>query len=269
VSAIIELADVFFAYGEGPDALRGVSLRVGAGDYAILAGVNGSGKTTLLKMLIGLLRPDRGVVRVNGRDAAALSVGELARTVGFSFQQPERQLFCASVREEIAFGPRNFGLDGHELRARVDSVMARFGLEAHADAPPAVLSFSLRRLTALASVAALGAPVLVLDEPLAGLDGRWRGRVLDWLDAHQREGGTVLLVTHRLDEAYRADRLIVMSAGRVFADGAPGEVFADPDTIGAAGLRLPFAVALSHVLGIAPPALTVDALASALAEAVP
>ncbi len=260
----IELRDVSFTYPGGHQALCGVSLTLGAGEWVTLMGANGSGKSTLLKLLIGLLRPTTGHVKVMGRDAGALSVGELARYIGFAFQSPERQLFSATVREEIAFGPRNLGLSGYELEKRVSDVLAGFGLEALAEYPPAVLSFGLRRLVALASIAALGAPILALDEPFVGLDGRWQGRILGWLERHRASGGSVLLATHRMDLAVRADRVVVLKGGRLIMEGTPGDVFRRAETLVSADLDVPPSVELSRRFGIEPPALTIEELAETL-----
>jgi energy-coupling factor transporter ATP-binding protein EcfA2 len=168
------------------------------------------------------------------------------------------------VHDEIAFGPRNLGLRGTALQARVDETLDQFGLAAQADHPPAVLSFAVRRLVALASIAALHAPILALDEPLVGLDGLWRRRVIAWLNAHQAAGGTTLMVTHHLRLSAKTARVLVMHDGCIRADGPPQEVFAQPDVLAAAGLAEPFSVALGRALGLPQPALRIRDLAAAL-----
>jgi len=260
----IRFDGVRFAYPGGPLVLRDINLVVPAGQFVALVGVNGSGKTTLLSHLIGLLRPTQGRVHILGDDAAELSVGALARRVGFAFQKPEQQLFSATVQEEIAFGPRNLGLHGADLRARVEETLAAFGLTELAGHPPAVLSFSQRRLVALASIAALKTPILALDEPLAGLDGLWRRRAIAWMNDHHAAGGTVMLITHHMRLAAKADRVLVMYRGRITADGAPADVFARPETLAAAGLAEPFSVALGHKLGLPGPTLTIRSVLAAL-----
>ncbi len=263
----IEFEHVTFAYPNGPPVLRDVSFRIPVGQSVALVGVNGSGKTTLLRHLIGLLHPTEGRVRINGVDTAAASTGALARHVGFAFQKPEHQLFSATVREEVAFGPRNLGLRGAALRARVTETLAQFDLADLAEHPPAVLSFSLRRLIALASIAALRTPILALDEPLVGLDGLWRRRVIAWLNAHHDSGGTVLLVTHQMRLAGKAQRVLVMHEGRLTADGPPAEVFAHPEILAGAGLAEPFSVALGRALGLPGPTLLIrEVLAGLLAS---
>lgn len=265
----IQFDRVQFAYPEGPLVLRDISLSIPAGQQVALIGINGSGKSTLLRHLIGLLKPTAGRVLVNGLDTRTTPTATLARHVGYAFQKPEHQLFSSTVREEIAFGPRNLGLRGPALQARVAETLAQFELAHLAEHPPAVLSFSLRRLVALASIAALGAPILALDEPLVGLDGLWRRRVIAWLDAHHAAGGTVLLVTHQMRLAAKAERVLVMSGGRLVADGPPTEVFAHPEVLAGAGLAEPFSVALGRALGLPGPALRIRDVLAALKDRQP
>jgi energy-coupling factor transporter ATP-binding protein EcfA2 len=262
----ISLEHLSYTYPDGPQALRDVSLTIPAGQLVALVGANGSGKSTLVRHLIGLLRPAAGRVIVNGLDAAGKSVGELAHHVGFSFQQPEQQLFSPSVREEIAFGPRNLGLRGATLNARITDTLEKFGLDAYADHPPAVLSFSLRRLVALASVAALHTPILVLDEPLVGLDGLWRRRIIAWLTAHHEAGGTILMVTHHMRLAAKVERIIMLRDGQIALDQPPVDFFRNSDLLHSAGLSVPMTVALSRTLGHDVPALRVRELARRLLE---
>ncbi|GAB4573185.1 MAG: ABC transporter ATP-binding protein [Anaerolineae bacterium] len=264
---VIAFEQVSFAYGDGPLILREVSFSVPRGQAVALIGVNGSGKTTLLRHLLGLLHPTAGRVLVDGQDTRAAHTAALARVVGFAFQKPEHQLFSATVRDEIAFGPRNLGLRGAALKARVDETLEQFALTAMADHPPAVLSFSYRRLIALASIAALHTPVLALDEPLVGLDGLWRRRVIAWLNAHLEAGGTILMATHHLRLAAKMQRVMVLRRGRLVGDGPPEQIFADPDLLHSAGLLAPFSVALGRELGLPGPTLRIRDLFAALMEA--
>lgn len=264
VSYAITLDHVSYTYPDGPMALRDVSMRIPAGQFVALVGANGSGKTTLVKHLIGLLRASAGYIKINGLDTSTKSVGELAQHVGFAFQQPEQQLFSPTVRDEIAFGPRNLGLHGSTLADRVAATLDQFGLTEYADHPPAVLSFSLRRLVALASIAAFQAPILALDEPLVGLDGLWRRKVIAWLMTHHEAGGTVIMVTHHMRLAAKVDRVIMMRDGQIRLDAPPAEFFRHLDELRAAGLREPMTVTLSRELGYETPALRVRDLASRL-----
>ncbi len=260
----IQFEQVSFAYPAGPPVLRGVTFSIPAGQSVALVGVNGSGKSTLLRHLIGLAKPSSGRVWVQGMETTDASPGMLAHHVGFAFQKPEHQLFSATVREEVAFGPRNLGLRGAALAVRVAETLDQFGLADLVDNPPAVLSFSLRRLVALASIAALRAPILALDEPLVGLDGLWRRRVIAWLNAHHEASGTTLLVTHHLRLAAKAERMLVLKAGQITADGPPVEVFDRREILAEAGLPEPFSVGLGHALNLPGPTLTVRGVLQAM-----
>lgn len=258
VSPAIQISDLIFGYeGASAPVLHGLDLTIPAGQFVALTGDNGAGKTTLARHLIGLLRPTGGRVAIAGEDTAGKSIGALAQQVGFAFQNPELQIFNPSVREEVAFGPRNLGLSGPALEAAVDAALEAFGLCEVAELPPAALSFSTRRMVALASVAAMQTPILVLDEPTVGLDAAGQARVGGWLAARHRQGATVLLITHDMELAARcAQRVLVMQGGRITTDGAPKEVFARTDVLHAAGLHAPFAVRLAAALG--EPALVAD-----------
>ncbi len=253
----IQLEGLCFAYQPERPVLRDINLAIPTGQLVALTGDNGAGKTTLAKHLIGLLRPSSGQVTIGGQPANGQPVGRLARQVGFAFQNPELQIFSPTVREEIAFGPRNLGMSGAALDDAVARALRRFGLEALADHPPAALSFSARRMVALASIAAMRTPILVLDEPTVGLDAAGQARVAEWLEARRRAGVTILLITHDMELAARdADRLLVLHEGQVAADGPPEQVFAEAGVLERAGLEPPFAVRFAGALGR--PALAAD-----------
>lgn len=260
----VACTNLSYAYHPGAPVLDGITWQVPAGQFVALVGANGSGKTTLAKHLVGLLRPQRGQLTIAGQDAAQQPVGELARHVGFLFQNAERQIFSATVREEVAFGPRNLGLAGDEVARRVDQALARFELSGLAGQPPAVLSFTARGRVTLAAVAALATPILVLDEPTVGLDPHAARRLLDWLVERHRQGTTVILVTHDLAlVAAYAERMVVLHAGAILADGPPDALLADEALLARAGLEAPTLVRLAQRLGL--PATTADGLAAALA----
>ncbi len=253
----VRLEGVSFAYDPARPVLRGLDVLIPAGQFVALTGDNGAGKTTFARHLIGLLRPAQGSVEIFGEPAAGRSIGQLARQVGFAYQNPELQIFSATVREEIAFGPRNLGMEGAALEAAVEEALHRFDLSDIAAHPPAALSFSDRRMVALAAISAMQTPLLVLDEPTVGLDAAGQARVLDWLDERHRAGTTILLITHDMElAARRAERILVLDAGRILADGTPREVFSRPDVLQQAGLEPPFAVSFAGALGR--PALAAD-----------
>jgi energy-coupling factor transport system ATP-binding protein len=264
----IEIDGVCFAYEPGRPVLHGVSFSVPAGQFAVLAGDNGAGKTTLARHLVGLLRPDQGTVRLSGQETAEWAIGRMAQHVGLAFQSPEVQIFSATVRDEVSFGPRNLGLPGAALTEAVDTALAAFKLLDIADWPPASLSFSDRRLVALASIAAMQTPIIALDEPTVGLDAAGQKRVLDWLHQRHRNGATILLITHDMElAACCAERLLVLAEGRLLADGPPHAVFARPSVVEQAGLRAPFAVALAQALNWSVPRdLTPEGAARAFQE---
>lgn len=211
----------------GVRALDGVDLAIRAGERLALIGQNGSGKTTLVRHLNGLLRPSEGRVLVDGADAAALTVAQLATRVGLVFQDPDRQIFAGSVRAEVEFGPRNLGRSGSELRSAVTEALEATGLGGEVSMNPYDLGQSRRKLLALASVLSMRTPVLVLDEPTTGQDARGVERVRAVVGAVAGEGRTVIAISHDMRfVAETFDRIVVLRAGRLILDGRPDEVFA-------------------------------------------
>ena len=221
-SPAIVLRDLHFGYGDGREVLHGIDLEIPRGQFVAIVGVNGAGKSTLVRHFNGLLRPTHGQVRVMGHETTRRSSGELARDVNFLFQRPEQQLFAPTVREEVAYGARQLRLS--DVEVRVERALARFGLAARAAMPPAMLSYGAQRAVTLASLAALDAPVLVLDEPTVGLDGLGWQQLLAWFSERRTAGVTLVVVTHELTLAARADRVITMDGGRIIADGLPDVV---------------------------------------------
>ncbi len=218
----VEIRNLRFRYPNGPAVLHGLNMTIPRGQCVALVGANGAGKTTLVRHFNGLLRPSMGTVFVMGRDSASCATGQLARTVGFLFQRPEQQLFAATVREELAYGPHRLGFP--DAAARVERALTHFGLRDVAAYPPAILGYGWQRAVTLATLAALDPPILVLDEPTAGLDGRGRQQLLSWLAERRAAGTTLILVTHEMALAAVTDRVIVLHEGRITADGAPAEV---------------------------------------------
>lgn len=258
----IDVRAVTFAYPGGAAALDGLSLAVPQGQYVAVVGPNGGGKSTLARHLNGLLRPQQGAVSVNGQPIAGRPVGELARAVGYVFQNPDHQIFAPTVREEIAFGLRNLGLAGSALEQRLHEALAAFDLAALVEAPPAVLGYGLRRLVTIASVWAMQPLIWLLDEPTTGLDARFTRLLLARLHSLHRLGRTVLFITHDLKlAAAAAQRIVVISQGRVALDGPPHAILADSAALEAVGLRPPPITRLSAQLaphGFPHPMLTVE-----------
>jgi len=255
--AAIQLDDVSIRYKTGPEALRRLSLAIPSGQFVALAGENGSGKTTLARCLIGLIKPTAGRVLLDGADIAGQSVGALARLIGVAFQNPETQIFNPTVIEEVTFGPRNLGQSDDSLAASVNESLTSFGLEAWRDVPPAILSLSARRMVALAGIAAMRTPIIVLDEPTVGLDDNDLRRLMAWLVDRHRAGATVLLITHDMElAAHLAERIVILKRGQIVADGSPQQVFNQNALLQEAGLEAPFAIQLAQRFNW--PALSAD-----------
>lgn len=258
-----------------PWALRDVSLTVRRGEFLGLAGHTGSGKSTLVQHLNGLIRPQEGSVCALGLDLSSKKGAAAVKAkVGVVFQYPERQLFAETVAQDVAFGPRNLGLPQDEVVRRVATSLARVGLDLAAigDKSPFELSGGQQRRVAFAGVLAMEPEVLVLDEPMAGLDPAARRDFLALIDRLYREGLTVVMVSHSMDDlANCCDRIVVMNEGAVFADGTPAQVFAHANELKSIGLGVPAAqrMALSLVQAGVPlrcdKLYTVEALADELA----
>ena len=257
-----------------PWALRDVSLTVRRGEFLGLAGHTGSGKSTLVQHLNGLIRPQEGSVCALGLDLSSKKGAAAVKAkVGVVFQYPERQLFAETVAQDVAFGPRNLGLPQDEVVRRVATSLARVGLDLAAigDKSPFELSGGQQRRVAFAGVLAMEPEVLVLDEPMAGLDPAARRDFLELIDRLHREGLTVVMVSHSMDDlANCCDRIVVMNEGAVFAEGTPAQVFAHANELKSIGLGVPAAqrMALSLVQAGVPlrcdKLYTVEALADEL-----
>ena len=258
-TALVEARDIWYAYPDGEVVLQGASIALQPGELVALIGPNGAGKTTLAKHLNGLLRPDRGRVLSDGKDVADYSVAEMASQVGYVFQNPDHQIFSGTVRDELAFGPRNLGLPEVELVERVESILQILGLEAYAKAPPALLSFGLRRLISLASVLTMQPRLLILDEPTKGLDARLTGQLIDIIRPNWEANRAVLLITHDMSlVAEQASRCAVMHEGRILREASPREIFSEIDRWRAIGVQPPQVTQLAASLGWFASVLTVD-----------
>lgn len=259
--------DLGFSYGPNAQALDGVSLEVPVRATTAIVGQTGSGKSTLLRLLCGLEAADAGSLTVCGINAATKrGRRQIRRAVGYVMQHPERQLFAQTVAEDVAFGPRNQGLSAAEVERRVAHALDLVGLADRRDASPFELSGGQQRLAAIAGVLAMEPELLVLDEPTAGLDPRGRTRLRALMADLAAHGVTLLQVTHSMEDAARADHVVVLDQSRVLAEGTPAEVFcpANEPQLTAVGLGLPrpLAYAREHHLDARP--LTLEALVAAL-----
>lgn len=216
---MIRCEGLVFDYPDGTRALDGLDLAVERGERVTIIGRNGSGKSTLVRHWNGLLRPTAGQVLVDGAPTAGRRDAELARVVGMTFQDPDRQLFARSCRREVAFGAHNVGMRGRALEDAVDAALGAVGILERADSNPYDLGGSKRRLLAIASVLAMQTPVVVLDEPTMGLDSTERERVAELVSSLAAEGRTVVAISH--DAGFiegSFDRVVRLEAGRVVAD---------------------------------------------------
>ena len=242
---IISAQDVRFSYvtaeGVAPIVLGGVSLDIEEGSFVAVLGHNGSGKSTLAKHMNAILLPTGGKVYVSGMDTSEDHLLlDIRRTVGMVFQNPDNQIVANVVEEDVAFAPENLGVPSDEIRRRVDDALKAVGMYEYREHAPHLLSGGQKQRVAIAGVIAMQPRCIVLDEPTAMLDPIGRAEVLKTIKQLNRTSGvTVVLITHHMDEAAQADRLVVMSKGKVIADGAPRAVFQQVEELKAVGLTVP------------------------------
>lgn len=248
--SIIKTEDLRFSYttpeGLSPVVLDGVDLQIEEGTFVAVLGHNGSGKSTLAKHLNAVLLPTGGKVWVDGMDTVDDSfLLDIRRTIGMVFQNPDNQIVANVVEEDVAFAPENLGVPSPEIRRRVDEALAMVGMSEYATHAPHLLSGGQKQRIAIAGVIAMRPRCVVMDEPTAMLDPVGRSEVMDTIRKLNREHGiTVVLITHHMDEAAQADRLVVMSRGKVIADGAPKSVFQEVEKLKSVGLAVPETVEL-------------------------
>ena len=277
---IIQARGLTFRYttaeGVAPTVLDQVNLDIEAGSFVAILGHNGSGKSTFAKHLNAILLPTAGKVYVDGMDTTDEDkLLDIRRTIGMVFQNPDNQIVASVVEEDVAFAPENLGVPSAEIRRRVDEALEAVGMTEYARHAPHLLSGGQKQRVAIAGVLAMRPRCIVLDEPTAMLDPVGRREVLDTVCRLQRElGMTVVLITHHMDEAARAQRLVVMDNGHVVMDGPPAQVFQNVVGLRRLGLEVPDSVALLYELrqaGLDVPldVLTCEDCAQALAHILP
>jgi energy-coupling factor transporter ATP-binding protein EcfA2 len=248
LSSGITISHLCYSYDQSP-ALNDVTMEITSGMFLALLGRNGSGKTTLAKHLNGLLTPASGTVTVDGLDTGKHPIGVLARHVGMVFQNPGDQIFCSSVHDEIAFGPKSIGYDDDQVHQLTDNAMCQFGLQSLRDAPPATLGYGDRKKVAIASVLAMNSGIIVLDEPTAGLDRKLADQLLAILTDLNAQGVTVIIVSHDMRAVARiCSHAAVLDAGHLLAFGTTREILTDTALLSKAGCAIPFAVQASLAL---------------------
>ncbi len=259
---IISVQNITFAYtreegAETVKAIDGVSFEIEPGSFTAIIGKNGSGKSTLAKNLNGLLLPTEGDILVadyNTKDDA--HIWDVRQTAGMVFQNPDNQLVSAIVEDDVAFGPENLGVDPKEIRQRVDQALEAVNMGQFKNKAPHLLSGGQKQRIAIAGVVAMKPRCIIFDEPTAMLDPKGRNEIMAIIDELHQEGITVVLITHFMEEAVRADRVIIMNEGKLLLDGTPAEVFAQGQLMKSVNLDVPPIVELADALravGIAVP----------------
>lgn len=244
---IIQVKDLHHRYPNGFHALRGVSVSVAPGEFIAIIGQNGSGKTTFVKHLNGLLRATSGTIAIKGRSVGRRPVSEMARVVGYCFQNPDHQIFCDSVYKEVAFGPQNLKLAQAEIDERVEQALGAVGLLQVKDRMPKELSKGQRQRVAVASVLSMRPEVLVIDEPTTGQDYRDGIEMLNLVQRLNEAGHTILFITHDMPMVARfARRVLVFREGQILLDGTTRQVFGQPDLLRTTFLAPPPITSLAH-----------------------
>ncbi len=247
---MIKVENVSFTYTseysdvEDKRALDGIDLEIKKGEFVVIVGRNGSGKSTLGKLLNGLLMPTKGKIYVDGMDTAEEeNIWKIRQKAGMVFQNPDNQLVATIVEEDVAFGLENLGVEPEEIRRRVDEVLKIVGMEAFKDRPPHLLSGGQKQRIAIAGVLAMKPECIILDEPTAMLDPFGRKEVLHTVQKLNREEGiTIVYITHFMDEAVEADRIVVMEDAKIMFEGVPEDIFSNMEQIKEYGLDVPQAV---------------------------
>ena len=263
MSTIIKVEDLVYTYeGAEEPTLRGLDLEIEEGSFVAVLGHNGSGKSTLAKHLNGILLPTSGRVLVDGMDTADEdNLLAVRHTVGMVFQNPDNQIVANVVEDDVAFGPENLGIEPREIRRRVDDALTSVQMYEYRNHAPHLLSGGQKQRVVIAGILAMKPRCIVLDEPTAMLDPVGRGEVLDTVTRlNRQEGITVILVTHHMEECIGADRLLIMSEGRVIMDGSPRELFPRVEEMEAAHLGVPDTTQLLYALNRAGCSLPLEAI---------
>jgi energy-coupling factor transport system ATP-binding protein len=263
---LLELRGVTFAYNNSQlPALADVSLAIRRGEFIAIAGRNGSGKTTITKLMMSLLKPNHGMVLLDDKDTKSYTPADMARHIGYVFQNPDRQIFRDTVRQEIAYGPEMLGFSPAKISEVTEEAMKLAGVTALADRYPRTLTRSQKQRVAIASALSMTPDFLILDEPTSGQDADTHERFMTLLKEFHSSGKTIILVTHDMDSLVRyAERVVVMDQGRKVFDGSVTDCFADRLRLHDAGLREPAAVSISS--GLAPQGISLTTDVVSLAE---
>ncbi len=271
---LIEFKNVSYSYEgdeEGkllPPTLKNITLDINKGEFVAVLGHNGSGKSTLAKLCNAIFEPTEGTVTVEGIPSNSEENGDkIRRKVGMVFQNPDNQIVATIVEDDVAFGPENLGVEPSEIRRRVDEALKSVNMYEFREREPHKLSGGQKQRVAIAGVIAMQTDCIVLDEPTAMLDPMGRHEVIKTIQRLNKELGiTIVLVTHFMDEAVKADRVIVMDSGKIIADGTPRKVFSKIDSLRAHSLDAPQSTELCHILGLGDDVLSVDECVSKVSQ---
>jgi energy-coupling factor transport system ATP-binding protein len=261
MSALIEIQSLHHRYPSGVEALRGIDVAIHAREFVAIMGQNGSGKTTFVKHLNGLLKPTKGKVFIKGQDASKKRVSELARDVGYVFQNPDHQIFCETVEAEVSFGPNNLGLEEAHVAQRVKEALTAVGLLEYREASPKQLSRGQRQRLAVASVLSMNPSILIVDEPTTGQDYRDSIEMLDLVKRLNADGCTILFITHDMQLiAKYARHVIVFHDGKILLHKSTREAFSETETLKQTFLSPPSITLLAKRFGMLYPetVLTVE-----------
>ena len=248
---IIRIDNLIFEYTQGEEetpikAINKVSLEIEKGSFTAIIGKNGSGKSTLAKNLNGLLLPSGGTIYVKSWDTKDDNhIWDVRQTAGMVFQNPDNQLVSSIVEDDVAFGPENLGIEPQEISKRLDQALESVNMGKYKKKAPHLLSGGQKQRIAIAGVVAMKPECIIFDEPTAMLDPKGRDEIMQIISELHEEGITVILITHFMDEAVRAERVIIMNEGTILLDGSPSEVFSKGETIKEANLDVPLAVELA------------------------
>lgn len=251
IEDIIKIENVKFKYDKEDShfAVDGVNLNIRQGEFTAVIGHNGSGKSTLAKLINSILLPTEGKIYVKNMDTTDDSkLWDIRQTAGMVFQNPDNQLVATIVEEDIAFGPENQGVEPSEIRRRVDDALNAVGMYEFRKRPPHMLSGGQKQRIAIAGILALNSDCIILDEPTAMLDPSGRKEVMETLRKLKEKGKTIVLITHYMDEAVQADRVVIMDKGNIKLDGTPKEVFRNIEEIKKFGLDVPQVTELAQEL---------------------
>jgi len=237
---VIEVKDLYFTYPTGVEALKGITLTVDDGEFLAIMGQNGAGKTTLVKHFNGLLKPTEGEVVVDGVSTREVSVAQLARKVGFVFQNPDHQLFCETVEEEVAFALRNFGFEENAIKKRIDWALNLLDITQYRQTSPFMLSGGERKRVALASILAWDPQVVILDEPTIGQDHQQKEKLRQFIVQLNAQKKTVVVVTHDVEFVAECNpRVVLMTGGKIVAEGLAEEILTNQKLVAQASIVPP------------------------------